>query len=212
VKRLVAGHRDRIRLNSPVLSLSRNNGGVEVVSADGGAEHFDYAFVACHSDQALALLSDATSTERAVLGAIEYQDNEAVLHTDIRVLPQRRRAWASWNYFVPDGDARHVAVSYNMNILQGLNSAETYCVTLNDDSRIAEDKVIRRIQYQHPMFTNDSVLAQQRQAEINCDRTYYCGAYWHNGFHEDGVVSALNAVRHFEERLAHAELHLRRTG
>jgi predicted NAD/FAD-binding protein len=212
VKRLVDGHRDRIRLNSAVLSVTRTDSGVEVATAAGGAEQFDYVFIACHSDQALQLLGDATAAEQAVLGAIKYQDNEAVLHTDTRVLPKRSRAWASWNYFVPNNDANHVAVSYNMNILQGLNSAQTYCVTLNDDSRIAEDKVIRRIQYQHPMFTRESALAQQRQAEINCDRTFYCGAYWRNGFHEDGVVSALDAVKHFEERLEHAELHLRRAG
>ncbi|MCH9692992.1 MAG: FAD-dependent oxidoreductase [Gammaproteobacteria bacterium] len=212
VKRLVEGHQDRIRLSCPVQSVSRTAGGVEVATAEGGVELFDYVFMACHSDQALQLLYDATTTERAVLGAIKYQPNEAVLHTDIRVLPKRRRAWAAWNYFVPDGDASHVAVSYNMNILQGLESARTYCVTLNDDSRIAEDKVVRRIQYQHPMFTRESVLAQRRQRDINCDRTFYCGAYWRNGFHEDGVVSALNAIGHFEERLEHAELHLRRAG
>lgn len=212
VKRLVAGHRDRIRLNSPVQSLRRTAAGVEIVSETGGRELFDYVFVACHSDQALAMLADPTPGESEVLGAMAYQANEAILHTDESVLPRRKRAWAAWNYFVPDQRRRHVAVSYNMNILQGLEADNTYVVTLNDDTRIDPDKVIRRIAYDHPVYTLESVAAQARQRELNCDRTFFCGAYWRNGFHEDGVVSALNAVSHFEERLERGELHLRRAG
>ncbi len=212
VKRLVAGHRDRIRLNSPVRSLARTAAGVEIVSDTGGRELFDYVFVACHSDQALAMLADPTAEECDVLGAIAYQPNEAVLHTDARVLPRRKRAWAAWNYFVPDQRRGHVAVSYNMNILQGLEADNTYVVTLNDDTRIDPARIIRRISYDHPVYTLESVAAQARQRELNCDRTFFCGAYWRNGFHEDGVVSALNAVSHFEERLERGELHLRRAG
>ena len=212
VKRLVHAHRDRIRLNSPVQSIRRAPGGVEVYTAAGGRERFDYVFLACHSDQALAMLAEPTGLEREVLGAIRYQDNEAVLHTDTAILPRRRRAWAAWNYFVPQDERNHVAVSYNMNILQSLESRETYVVTLNDDSRIDPARVIRRIQYQHPVFTRESVVAQNRQEEINNDRTFFCGAYWRNGFHEDGVVSALNAVGHFQKRLENAELYLRRAG
>jgi predicted NAD/FAD-binding protein len=212
VKRLVHGHRDRIRLHSPVRSLRRKANGVEVRTAAGGSEWYDYVFVACHSDQALRLLADPTPDEEAVLGAIRYQDNVAVLHTDTAVLPTRQRAWAAWNYFVPRERRDHVAVSYNMNILQRLEARETYVVTLNDESRIRPDSVLRRIEYQHPMFTRESVAAQARQKDINCDHTFYCGAYWHNGFHEDGVVSALEAIEHFEERLSRAELHLRRAG
>ena len=212
VKRLVAGHRDRIRLNSPVQQLRRTAEGIEITTAEGGREWFDAAFVACHSDQALGMLAEPTTVEREVLGAIRYQDNEAVLHTDVDVLPQRRRAWAAWNYFVPEKNNDHVAVSYNMNILQELPSDTTYVVTLNDDTRIAPERIIQRIQYQHPVFTHEALAAQQRHAEVNSDRIFYCGAYWRNGFHEDGVVSALNAVRHFEERLEYGELHLRRAG
>jgi predicted NAD/FAD-binding protein len=195
-----------------VTSLKRTAAGVEVVTPEGGREHFDFVFVACHSDQALAMLTDASPQEREVLGAIDYQPNEAVLHTDVSALPRRRRAWAAWNYYLPTNRLNHVAVSYNMNMLQGLDTKETYVVTLNDDSRIDPNKVIRRIQYDHPVYTLDTIAAQTRQQELNCNRTFYCGAYWRNGFHEDGVVSALNAVRHFEERLAHGELHLRRAG
>ncbi|MDJ0712211.1 MAG: FAD-dependent oxidoreductase [Woeseiaceae bacterium] len=212
VRRLVAAHRENIRLNSPVTSVTRYADGVELTSASGGREKYDCVFVACHSDQALALLTDPTPAEEAVLGAIQYQGNEAVLHTDISALPRSRRAWAAWNYFLPSGAKDHVAVSYNMNILQGLNTEETYIVTLNDDSRIDPARIIKRIQYDHPMYTLDTITVQMRQEEINCERTFYCGAYWRNGFHEDGVVSALNAVRHFEENLAYAERHLRRAG
>ena len=212
VRRLTAGHADRIRLNEAVTSIARTPGGVQVTSAGGGSEIYDYVFMACHSDQALALLRDPTDDERDVLGAIGYQPNEAVLHTDASVLPRRRRAWAAWNYFIPEDPHGNVAVSYNMNILQGLDTKETYVVTLNDDRRIDPGKIIRRIQYDHPMYTLETIAAQRRQRDINCDRTFYCGAYWRNGFHEDGVVSALDAVAHFEEKLEREELYLRRAG
>lgn len=212
VKKLVAGHQDRIRLNSAVTAIERMDGGVQITTACGNREWYDYAFVACHSDQALHMLQDSTAVEREVLGAIRYQDNEAILHTDINVLPKRRLAWSAWNYFVPVDESRQVSVSYNMNILQGLDTKETYCVTLNDASRIEPGRIIRRIQYQHPIYTKEATDAQARQAELNSDRTFYCGAYWRNGFHEDGVVSALNAVRHFEERLNNAQLSIRRAG
>jgi predicted NAD/FAD-binding protein len=210
VNKLVAGHRDRIRLRSPVQSIRRVDDRVELRSAMGGREIFDYVFVACHSDQALSLLIDATSEEREVLGAIRYQQNEAILHVDDLLMPKKRRAWAAWNYHIPQDSTRHVAVTYNMNILQGLEAENQYLVTLNNDQYIDPGKIIRRVQYEHPVYSRESVAAQQRQAHINRDRTFFCGAYWRNGFHEDGVVSALYALGHFEERLSHGKLHLRR--
>ena len=210
VHKLVAAHRDRIRLNSPVLSIRRTGDQVELQSASGGKEQFDYVFVACHSDQALSLLKDATPLEREVLGAIRYQPNEAILHTDESLMPRRRRAWAAWNYHIPKDATRHVAVTYNMNILQELNTKQQYLVTLNNDQHIDPAKIIRTVQYEHPIYSSESVAAQERQADINCDRTFFCGAYWKNGFHEDGVVSALNALDSFEERLSDEKLHLRR--
>jgi len=210
VGKLVAGHRDRIRLNSPVQSIRRADDRVEVHSATGGTESFDYVFLACHSDQALALLKDATPAEREVLGAIHYQPNEAILHTDTSLMPKKRCAWAAWNYHIPRDSSRHVAVTYNMNILQGLEANKQYLVTLNNDRHIDPDKIIRTVQYEHPVFSRESVAAQRRQAEINDDRTFFCGAYWRSGFHEDGVVSALNALGHFEEKLSNGQLHLRR--
>ncbi|MGI9262165.1 MAG: NAD(P)/FAD-dependent oxidoreductase [Woeseiaceae bacterium] len=210
VTKLVAGHRDRIRLNSPVQAVRRRHDGIELHSASGGKEYFDFVFIACHSDQALQLLADPTVAESEVLGAIRYQANEAILHTDATLMPARRLAWAAWNYHIPQDEERHVAVTYNMNILQGLRSSNEYLVTLNNDQHIDPRKIIQRIQYKHPVFSRAAIRAQHRQADINCDRTFFCGAYWRNGFHEDGVVSALNALQHFEERLGNAQLHLRR--
>ena len=212
VKKLVAGHRDRIRLDTPVRRVIRHASGVEIVTDKRGREWYDAVFLACHSDQALAMLDRPTAVERDVLGAFRYQDNEAVLHTDAGILPKRRRAWAAWNYHIPEDPHRQVAVTYNMNMLQDLDCAEQYCVTLNNDRRIDPGRVLRRIEYQHPVFSLDAVAAQHRQVELNTDRTFFCGAYWRNGFHEDGVVSALNAIAHFEERQSRGELHLRRAG
>ena len=210
VRKLTDGHRDRIRLNSPVESLNRFDDGIELYTASGGVEVFDYVFLACHSDQALSILRDPSNAERSVLGAIPYQRNEAILHTDEALMPKRRKAWAAWNYHVPKKTGSHVAVTYNMNILQGLPAENQYLVTLNNDREINPEKVIRTIQYEHPVFSRESVAAQERQRDLNKDRTFFCGAYWKNGFHEDGVVSALNAVSHFEERRSSGKLHLRR--
>lgn len=212
VAKLVVGHRDAIRLNSPVRSVRRTHAGVEVCSATSEPEVFDAVFFACHSDQALRMLSAPTAVEEEVLGAIQYQENEAILHTDSRVMPQRRKTWAAWNYHLSSDTQRQVAVTYNMNILQNLDAEYEYCVTLNSDQDIDADRIIKRVRYEHPMFSRTAVRAQQRQAELNMDRLFYCGAYWRNGFHEDGVVSALAAVQHFEEWSCNEELHLRRTG
>ena len=212
VNKLVSGHRDRIRLNSPVRSIRRVDDRVEIRSDSYGRELFDFVFLACHSDQALALLKDPTQGELDVLGAIRYQGNEAILHSDVAVMPKRRRAWAAWNYQIPEDRGDHVAVTYNMNILQGLDTTNEYCVTLNSDRDIDPNKIITRVQYEHPIYSRGAVAAQQRQADLNVDRTFFCGAYWRNGFHEDGVVSALSAVQHFEQRLGDAKLHLRRAG
>jgi len=211
VEKLTAPFRDRIRLNTPVQSIRRVAGGVMVKTAGCEAEGFDAVFLACHSDQALAMLSDASSAEREVLGAITYQENEAVLHTDTRMLPQRRLAWAAWNYHVPlvgkkDDNNQKVALTYHMGILQSLDSAQPFLVTLNRSQDIDPAKIIRRIRYEHPLFTQASVAAQARQAEVNGPlSTYFCGAYWRNGFHEDGVVSALAALTHFTERRGDAQ-------
>ena len=202
VEKLVAPFRHRIRLNTPVESVSRTPGRVAVKARGAAPEQYDYVFFACHSDQALRLLADATPLERSVLGAIPYQRNEVVLHTDTTLLPRARRAWAAWNYHVVPQPGAPVALTYNMNILQSLSSRLTYCVTLNRSDAIAPEKIIKRLAYDHPLYTPAGVAAQQRQHEINgANRSFFCGAYWRNGFHEDGVVSALNALEHFENTL-----------
>jgi predicted NAD/FAD-binding protein len=213
VERLVAGHYDRIRLRTPVRAIRRRPDGVEIRTDDSEPELFDQVFIACHSDQALAMLADASPLEREVLGAIPYQENEAVLHTDDSVLPRRRLAWAAWNYHLLAREQSRVALTYNMNILQGLEAPCQFCVTLNNTRAIDPHKIIRTITYDHPVLTREGVAAQRRHAEVNgVNRTYFCGAYWRNGFHEDGVVSALAALSHFNERYRAQELHLRRAG
>lgn len=211
VEKLTASFRDRIRLGSPIDTVKRLPGHVLVKPRWGEAERFDQVVFACHSDQALSLLDDATALEREVLGSIPYRDNEVVLHTDTSILPKRKLAWAAWNYHLLENEKDRVAVTYHMNILQRLKKSSPLLVTLNMTDAIDPSKIIKRLNYAHPHFTPAGVGAQARQAEINgVDRTYFCGAYWRNGFHEDGVVSALNMLEHFRER-AHAQRPLPRT-
>ncbi len=213
VRKLAAGHADRIRLNCPVQYVRRTPDSVYVRAVGSAEERYDSVFMACHSDQSLALLRDATPIEREILGAIPYKRNEAVLHTDSSLLPSRRRAWAAWNYHIPANRKESALVTYNMNILQGLHTDQQYCVTLNNAEAVSPDRILHRVMYEHPVFTRESVAAQAQHGEINSGyRTFYCGAYWRNGFHEDGVVSAINAVRHFEEALQRGQLHFRRAG
>lgn len=185
-------------LNNPVERVSRDDTGVTVL-VKGESHRFDQVVFACHSDQALAMLADPTDSERDILGAIAYQNNDVVLHTDSRVLPDNRRAWAAWNYFIPGHSTEPVSVTYNMNILQNFHEApETFCVTLNRSQDIDPARIIKRFEYAHPVFTMDAVRAQERYDEIgNHNRTHFCGAYWFNGFHEDGVRSALRVTRAF---------------
>ena len=211
VDKLTAPFRQQIRLNTPVTGITRHATHVEVSSDRYGTERFDRVFIATHSDQALAMLRDASPLEREVLGAIPYQRNEVVLHTDTSLLPRRRLAWSAWNYHRLAGEHAAVAVTYNMNRLQGLSTQQTFLVTLNNSGAIDPDKIIKHLSYDHPLFTPDGIAAQQRQADINgVNHTYYCGAYWRYGFHEDGVVSALKALEHFREQDGEQQLPLRR--
>lgn len=182
---------DRIRSGDPVTQVRRREDGVTVATRAGAAREFDHVVLACHSDQALALLDSPSASERAVLGAIPYRDNEVVLHTDERLLPRTRRAWASWNYRVRAGEGALPVLTYDMNMLQRLQAPVTFCVTLNDAPAIDPARILGRFRYAHPAFTVEGVRAQKRWDEINgSQRTSYCGAYWANGFHEDGVESA----------------------
>ena len=206
VKKLIRGFEDKIRTDCPVEKIDRFENHVEIHTQKHGIEKFDYVFIASHSDQALNMLQHPSEIERATLAAIQYQKNEAVLHTDDSLLPVRRKAWASWNYHIPKDTRSNVALTYNMNILQGLKTDNTYCVTLNYTDQIDKKKIIKTIDYHHPIFTPESIIAQENHRLINgTNRTYYCGAYWRNGFHEDGVVSAINALSHFKQDISHEE-------
>lgn len=182
------------RLSCPVRSLHRDDHGVEL-GIDSGKLPFDEAVLACHSDQALSLLADADENERAILGAISYQPNEVVLHIDADLLPRRRKAWAAWNAFVPSEPRAACTVSYCMNVLQGLDAPEPLVVTLNRSDMIDPAKVLRRMDYRHPVYDHAAVAAQQRKATIQGRRhTWFAGAYWGWGFHEDGMRSAVEVT------------------
>lgn len=197
VRRLTAPFRSCLRTASPVLRVRRSHESVEIVMTNGASERFDSVVFACHGDQALSLLADATPAERSVLGAMRYQPNEAVLHTDVTVLPRNRRAWSAWNGFLPAEPERARAtggalVTYNMSLLQGLSTRVPLLVSLNMTERIDPAKVLTTHVYHHPQYSHASLAAQRRWAEISgVGRTHYCGAYWGNGFHEDGVNSAI---------------------
>lgn len=201
VAALSAGFVERIHLNCPVYRVERDLGGVTLHCATG-SKRFDNVVFACHSDQALRLLAAPSRAEREILGALHYAENDVVLHSDTRLLPNRRRAWASWNYRL-GGSAQHLAaVTYNMNILQGLSSDTTFCVSLNQTAAIDPDKILARLRYAHPQYSQAGMTAQARWQELQGPQfSYYCGAYWANGFHEDGVVSALRVASAFGEKL-----------
>ncbi len=194
---LTAPFAERVRLVCPVAGVERRPDHVVLTTVGGERSKFDHVVIAAHADQALAMLADPTPTEQAVLGAFTYQRNEAVLHGDESQLPRRRRAWASWNYHLGSDD-RGVAVTYLLNRLQGIDSPRQFCVTLNRTDRLAPEKIHRRVIYHHPLYTARAVAAQLRRREVSgARRTHYCGAYWGNGFHEDGVVSAIDVARNF---------------
>jgi predicted NAD/FAD-binding protein len=202
VDALVAPFRARIRTSCPVHAVARHAGGVEIASGDGQIERFDRVVMAVHSDQALRLLRDASDVERRVLGAIRYQENEAILHTDTSVMPRWSRAWASWNYRIPREPREQVFVTYHMNRLQSLRSKYSLLVTLNAADRIDPARVLGRFSYHHPVFDSDAIAAQKFHSVIDGRRgVHFCGAYWGSGFHEDGVRSALTVCRAFGREL-----------
>ena len=194
----------RERLGCPVHALRREAHGVRITHAEG-TEHFEQVILACHSDQALALLTDPSEAERSVLGAIRYQMNEAVLHTDAALLPRNRKAWAAWNAYVPGEPDAPCTVSYCMNLLQSIDAPEPLVVTLNRSAAIDPARVLRTMRYAHPVHTHEALAAQRRRAEIQgLRRTWFAGAYWGWGFHEDGMRSATAVVEALEGRCAAA--------
>ncbi|NLQ18858.1 NAD(P)-binding protein [Marinomonas sp. M1K-6] len=192
---LVAKFQDRIQLSANISKVHRFDDKVVIHFADGSEQTFDQVVFACHSDEALALLADPSADEKAILSAIPYRNNDVVLHTDSRLLPKKKLAWSSWNYHLGEDSTKPATLSYNMNILQHFSSDTTYVVTLNQTEMIDEDKIVGRFQYSHPTFTLDGIKAQDRWQEINgVNKTWFCGAYWRNGFHEDGCWSGVRVA------------------
>ena len=186
-----------IRLNSAVASVTRHDGHVDITS-NNKIESFDEVIFACHSNQALALLTDPGTSESQVLGAIKYRNNDVVLHTDKSLLPTHKKAYASWNYCIDPQVDELPTLTYNMNILQGLKTEQDLCVTLNQTKRIDPQQILRRFTYAHPVFSVESIAAQSQRHTISGNNlTHFCGAYWYNGFHEDGVRSALDVCLRF---------------
>ena len=197
VAQLIDPLNGRVMLSEPVRELRRIDGGVRL-SLDRGDFHYDHVVLATHADQSLRLLKDASGTEKQVLAGIRYQSNTAVLHTDTTILPRRRSAWASWNYHIPTSSNDQVSVTYDLNRLQRLDLPGPLCLTLNPQCEIDEKRVIAHFEFEHPIFSPESIVSQSRFDEINGrDHVSYCGAYWGYGFHEDGVKSALAVTRPF---------------
>lgn len=204
VEKMIYDFKGKIRLSTPVKNVKRGIDSITVKFGSNGLEkeNFDSIIFACHSNQSLAMLDSPSKQEEEVLSAIKYQRNDALLHFDDSILPKRKNAWSSWNYLLDEDPNRAVALTYNMNILQSLKSDRTFCVSLNSGDLIAQSKVIKHLNYEHPLFTLSSINAQGRKHEVSGkNNTYYCGAYWRNGFHEDGVISALDVCKDFGQSL-----------
>lgn len=206
LRRITETFNGAIKTHANIHHVQRNSDGVTLRFSDtafikNSSEQFDQVVFACHSDQALQLLADASATERDILGAIPYRNNRVVLHTDASILPRARKAWSAWNYHLSHtshlsrDSSQPATLSYNMNILQGLSSDTTFVVTLNASEKIDAKRIIGEYEYAHPVFTLEGMSAQQRWAEINgVNRTWFCGAYWRNGFHEDGCASGVRVA------------------
>jgi uncharacterized protein len=205
LKPLTEPFAERIRTNAPVTAIRRDADGATVTVAGGAADRFDAAILAVHADQALKMLADPSEAEREILGAMPFRENPTLLHTDVRMLPRRRAVWASWNYRIPRKPGAGVSVTYAMNILQSLDAPVEFCVSLNPDEAIPAGRRIREIRWSHPEYTPEGMRARTRRPEIDgVRRTWFCGAYWGYGFHEDGVNSALAVCRHFGKTIEDA--------
>ena len=202
VAKLIQPFAKRIHLSTPVTSVERMDDYVELVFQNRQTEQFDQVIFATHSDQALEILAEPTKDERSILGAIPYQENDIVLHTDDTLLPRKRKIWSSWNYWVMSDRVDRASVTYNMNMLQSIQAGETFCVSLNMQEKIDKNRILGRYLYHHPVYIERSVYAQALHGMISGkNRTHFCGAYWGYGFHEDGVKSALAVTQYFGKML-----------
>ena len=214
VRALTAPFVSRIRLGTPVESVRRLPGEVVVRTRRGELERHHAVVLACHADTALALLADASEAEREILGSFPYQSNAVLLHTDTRLLPRAPRARAAWNYHLRAAPHAGCAITYDMNVLQSLATRRRYLLSLNLADRIDPAQLLAEFEYAHPVYTPAGVAAQRRHGEVSgVRRTFYCGAYWRYGFHEDGVVSGLAALAQFAHwSREHAQRALPRVG
>ena len=194
-----------IHLNSPIICSRRVDNGVELEIMENGSLHthfFDEVIFSSHANQTMEMIKDPTELEKSVMGGFSYRPNTATLHTDKSILPKRSLGHASWNYYLPELMKERVAVTYHMNILQGIKSPETFLVSLNLENYIDTSKIIQEIQYSHPVYTVDAMRSQKQWDQISGkSHVHFCGAYWGNGFHEDGVKSALKVASHFGVKL-----------
>ena len=199
VQKIIEGFQEKILLSKPVIKVERNPSEVKIYcEKEADPLFFDKVVFATHSDQALALLKDPSNDEKSVLEAMPYQKNTAIVHTDVTLMPKIKKTWSSWNYLLSGDPNRPVTLTYNMNILQSLDAKPDFLVTLNSLNEINPSKIIKKIDYSHPLFTVNGVHAQKKKNQISGqNNTYYCGAYWGNGFHEDGVNSALDVCKAF---------------
>lgn len=194
IPKITANYAHNIHLNSPVQSVRRKHKMVEVVTG-GRTLEFDHVIFASHADKTRKILETPTPDETQILNRFSYRPNDIILHTDTNVLPKRKLAHASWNYYLPKSMRERVAVTYHMNILQGIKSPENFLVSLNMDDFIDPKKIIKSIPYSHPVYDIGAVTSQNQWSLISgADRIHYCGAYWGNGFHEDGVRTAVKVV------------------
>ena len=210
VRKLIKPFHSKIKINSQVTKVIRIQEKAVVYTKDD-KQTYDHVFLACHSDQALKVLDNPTNIERQTLSSIKYNINIATLHTDSSLMPSRREAWSSWNYLVPQNSSKNVKVTYYMNRLQSLKAKNDYFVSLNMNEKINPHNIIKTIEYTHPFFDKNAINAQKSFSKINGTmNTWYCGAYWRHGFHEDGVWSGMQAVKFFNRHLNNEKLYLQR--
>ena len=204
IEKIKAGFEKQIKLSTPVKKIIRYKDEVEIFFGKSGeySNKFDKVIIATHSDQALQMLEKPSAKEKEILGSLPYQENEALLHTDESILPRNKQTWSSWNYLLNEDKKAPVTLTYSMNILQSLTARTHFLVTLNSSENIDPNKILKKLIYQHPLFTVEGVRLQKEKHLINGkNNTFYCGAYWGNGFHEDGIVSALDVCKFFGKAL-----------
>jgi len=198
VNKILENTNIKVRLNSKIKSVSRLNPGIQIITDNGDNHTFDRVILACHADQALRMLTDAQPNEARLLSEFKYQKNSATLHTDESVMPKTRLAWSSWNYEISryKKGPYSTAIHYWMNSLQGVSQIKNYFVSINRPEAIDPVKVLKRIQYEHPLFNLGAIKAQQELPQLNeiaigTSHTYFAGSYFRYGFHEDAFGSAV---------------------